>query len=472
MRNTVILSVLGMHCTAACSTSTDALSGSAPPNEIPTETPDDGVLDPLEDGNPDEGILEVDLEAKPSTKVFGEAPPTPLWTYNGTLPGPLLDAKVGTRLRVHFQNSLPESTTIHWHGIRLPAAMDGSLATQRPIAPGERFDYEFTLKDPGLYWFHPHQRSDVQVNRGLYGVIRVRGDFEPAADQERVLVLDDLKLKADGTIPEYLDDSSKMMGRGGPVILVNGKTNATLRVRPQGTLRLRIVNVANGRFFNLALPGRRLHVVGTDGGLAVPYDTERLLVAPGERYDVLVQLPAERDAALELQSLPYDRGHHSDDEPAFSVAKILLDGPPVVNPKPLAWPRREMERLPVPTELTPLVLDEVSLPTGDLAFTINGEVGHDLPPLMVRTGEVRGFDIRNASEMDHPFHLHGFFFQVLERNGRPTGSDELANKDTLVVPMKSSLKLVARFDEPGMWMYHCHILEHAELGMMGEIHVQ
>ena len=131
-----------------------------------------------------------------------------------------------------------------------------------PIPSGGTFDYRFTLKDAGLFWFHPHMRSDVQVNKGLYGAIRVRAEAEPIADQEKILVLDDIKLKPDGSIPDFLDDSSLMMGRGGNTVLVNGSADATLRFRPNATTRLRIVNAANGRFFNLALPGVKLHLNG------------------------------------------------------------------------------------------------------------------------------------------------------------------------------------------------------------------
>ena len=116
------------------------------------------------DENPDPHTLEVHLDARVATTVFGASPPTAVWSYNGSIPGPLLDLNVGDRLIVHFTNHLPESTTIHWHGVRVPAAMDGTPAMQSPIEPGASFDYDFVVKDPGLVWFHPHMRSDAQVN--------------------------------------------------------------------------------------------------------------------------------------------------------------------------------------------------------------------------------------------------------------------------------------------------------------------
>ncbi len=448
---------------AACGSGTSATS----------DPSDDSQLATVADESPDPHVLEVHLEAKVATKVFGNSPPTEVWTYNGTIPGPLLDVHVGDTLLVHFKNSLPEPTTIHWHGVRLPAKMDGSLAMQQPVPPGGTFDYAFVLKDAGLFWFHPHMRSDVQVNKGLYGAIRVRGDQEPAADQEKILVLDDLKLKPDGTIPDYLDDTSKMMGRGGNTILVNGKADATLRLRPNATVRLRLVNVANGRFFNLALAGTKFHVIGTDGGLLPkPYDTDHLLFAPGERYDVLLTAPGATGTSVDLMTEAYDRGHDSGSDPPLKVATVTIDGARVDAPAAMPSAGPAIPRLPAPSETFPLVLNEKSLPTGEVVFTINDQTFPNVPMLSVPKDGVRAFAIRNDSEMDHPFHLHGFFFQAVERNGVAVAEDQLANKDTIIVPMKSSVTLVTRFDEPGMWMYHCHILEHAENGMMGEVEVK
>jgi FtsP/CotA-like multicopper oxidase with cupredoxin domain len=153
---------------AACGSEPGAASADAEP-----------VLAVVEDENPDPQIVEVSLEARAGLQEYTGASAAPVWTYNGTVPGPLIEASAGDELVVHFQNSLPEDTTIHWHGVRVPAAMDGTLAVQAPITPGSTFEYRFQLKDPGLFWFHPHIRSDVQVEKGLHGVIRVRGDRRP-----------------------------------------------------------------------------------------------------------------------------------------------------------------------------------------------------------------------------------------------------------------------------------------------------
>jgi FtsP/CotA-like multicopper oxidase with cupredoxin domain len=442
----------------ACASVTDAES---PPARDPLE------LTVAEDTNPSPDVVEVAIAAREAEKDLGGPVPTRVWTYGGTMPGPLIDAKVGDELVVHFTNALPEPTMVHWHGVRLPAAMDGSPSVQAPVKTGESFDYRFRLKDAGLFWFHPHLRTGEQVERGLAGVLRVRGEGEPDVDDERVLVLDDVKLGDDGQFPRYVDDASKMLGREADTLLVNGVRDAELRVRPGALERLRIVNVANGRFFNLAIEGTKLTVIGTDGGrVPEPYTSDRLLVAPAERYDVLFRAP-RRDADLALTTEPYERGHDTGKNPAKRVATIRVRGEPVTADKPLPS-GRPVTRLPAPTgPAVKFVLDEGTTPAGELTFTLNGKAWPDVPAERVGVGEVRLLELENHAEMDHPFHVHGTFFQVLTVNGVP--APRLVEKDTVIVPMKGKVTAVARFDEPGAWMVHCHINEHSDGGMMGEI---
>lgn len=457
------LAIILASATLAC-TSSDGETGS--PKEDPTR------LVVATDQDPDPNVLAVSLEARESKTSYGGASPTAVWGYNGRVPGPLLDAKVGERLVVDFKNSLPEPTTIHWHGVRLPAAMDGTMAMQAAIQPGQSFRYEFRFKDPGLYWYHPHVRSDIQVHKGLYGAIRVRGPNEPTVDDEQILILDDIGLKDDGSIKEYLDDASRMMGREGNVLLVNGVPNATLRARAGGSLRLRLVNAANGRFFNLRLAGHSWRVIGHDGGfLAKPYDTERVLIAPGERYDVMVIPNGAPGSAIDLVNDPYERGHASGKRAPTTFAKLQLTPDAPLTGRVLPDRFEGVAALPVDGAATmPIALDE-AIRDGEVVFTVNGKIFPDVPEVMIERDGRRVLEVTNASEMDHPFHLHGFFFQVLSRGDAAVPLESMGNKDTIIVPAKGKLRLLARFDEPGHWMYHCHILEHSELGMMGAIHV-
>ena len=452
--------------------SSDSTPSSTPQAPQAPAAADPLALVPVVDENPDPNIVEVSLEAREGTKTYGTSPPTPVWTYNGSIPGPFIDAKVGDRVIIKFKNSLPEPTTIHWHGIRLPATMDGTMAMQNPIKPGDTFRYEFVFKDAGLYWYHPHMRSDIQVQKGLHGAIRVRGPNEPVVDDERVLMLDDVRIKPDGTLGEYLDDTAKMMGREGNTLLINGVTDATLSLRAGAAVRLRLVNVANGRFFNLRLPGHTWRIIGHDGGLLPkPYDTEHLLIAPGERYDAMLIPNGAPSTVIDLINDPYERGHESGMKPPLTVAHVRFTDEPALTGRTLPDAFPSIAALPDTAVSVPVVLNE-GTKNGELVFMINDAVYPDVPPVMVETGGLRILDIKNDSEMDHPFHLHGFFFQVLEKNGLRQPLESMGNKDTIIVPMKSTMKLVTRFDEPGHWMYHCHILEHAEGGMMGEVHVE
>ena len=435
-----------------------------------TETPAPPAL-PALTGLPDEsadpGVLEVSMRAKTSTKKYPGAKPSEVWTYEGSVPGPLLEAKAGDQLVVHFQNDLPEATTIHWHGVRVPATMDGTHLMQAPVEPGQGFEYSFALKDAGLFWFHPHMRSDVQVEKGLYGAILVRGAGEPSVDHETVLVLDDVRVNADGTFPELLDDESKMMGRQGNVLLLNGVSGPEIPMQSGALERLRLVNVANGRFFNLRLEGHTFHVIGTDGGLiGQPWDTETLLMAPGERYDVVLIPNGEPGATLTLWNDPYSRGHDSAAAAPEALATVRLGADAALPGRTLPSAFPEVEKLPTAAADIPVLLGEKLDAKGEVVFTINGQAYPDVPPVLAANGSIRTMGVKNESDMDHPFHLHGFFFQ---RQG-DTGT--LKNKDTIIVKAHESMDLTARFDEPGKWMYHCHILEHAEGGMLGELDVQ
>lgn len=415
--------------------------------------------------------LEVSLEAGEADKNYAPGRPTRVWSYNATVPGPLLDAKVGDELIVHLRNRLPEDTTIHWHGVRVPALMDGTLRTQDPVPPGGEFEYRFTLKDAGLFWFHPHVRSDEQVEKGLYGVIRVKGADEPESDRESIFVLDDVNVLPDGSLSTYLDDESKMLGRQGKTLLVNGVASPIMHWRAGSLQRFRIVNVANGRFFSLSLPGYAWRVIGTDGGrMPEPYDTKTLLVSPGERYDVMLVVQGEPGERVTLMNEPYERGHDTGKEDPMPIADFVVTDEPALSGRKLPAVFPDLERLEDGPVDQRLVLNE-GLRNGELVFTINDATFPDVPVIDIAAGSVQRIEVRNDSMMDHPFHLHGTFFQVLTTGGEATPPERLANKDTVIIPQMSSLKLAARFDEPGGWMYHCHILEHAEGGMMGEIDV-
>lgn len=434
----------------------------------------------LTDTNPAPDVVEVELVAGLSTVEYLKGKPAEVWAYRdgalpdavGKIPGPLLRANAGDEIVVHFRNELPTETTIHWHGLRLPAQADGTSSTQEPVLPGGDYEYRFTARDASSFWYHPHVRAYDQIERGLYAPMVVTGDVVPEVAADRYLVLDDVKLDADGSLNEETTELDRMLGRQGNVLLVNGQqAPVELQVAAGSRERWRFVNAANGRYFNLRIPGASLLVIASDGGLLrEPYSTDTLLVAPGERYDVLVTFEAALGGSAVLQTIHYDRGHFVPDPGPQDLLEVAY-GPSVGVPSPLPESWGALPRLTVTdtSPVRPFMLEEYEPPGLPVLFTINGEQWPDSKPVHVTQGDIEIWEVRNEAEMDHPFHLHGMFFELLSVAGKPPTFDGW--KDTVNVPQKSTVRFAVQYDPPGMWMFHCHILEHAELGMMGDLMV-
>ena len=437
-------------------------------------------LIPAVDINEDPAIVEVELVAAVGEKEYLAGKTAEIWGYRDasrsgsevTVPGPLIEANQGDLVIVRLTNELPESTTVHWHGIRLTQGMDGTNASQLPILPGETFEYRFVAGDPGSYWYHPHMMADMQIEAGLYAPLIVHGGVEPDVTADRYFVLDDIKLDADGTLVDAPAPLDYMVGRQGNVLLANGVKDAHLTVKRGARERWRFVNAANGRFFNLSLPGHTFTVISWDGGiLPEPYDVTTLLVSPGERYDVLVDLVEPASGALALQTLYYDRGHDLPDPGPLDLVAFSFSGTADESaPLPTTWGVFEPVAVTTSSAVRSFVLSEVDDGgDGKPRFYINDEAWPFNTPIDATLGESEIWEIENTAEMDHPFHLHGMFFQVLDVDGVP--QTRLGWKDTVVVPQLSTLRFAVSYSAEGMWMYHCHILEHAELGMMGAVMV-
>ncbi len=401
----------------------------------------------LIDINPDPAVVEVNLVAEPGQVELLPGKLADVWMFHdaaaeeGTIPGPLLEATIGDRIIVHFQNRLPDPTTVHWHGLRVPNAADGTPIAQMMVDPGSSFDYEFTATDAGLYWYHPHMEGDVQIERGLYAPIKINGPVAPDVSADRVMMLDDVKLEASGQLSTVTNNLDVMLGRQGNVVLVNGVTNASLDAVAGARERWRFVNVANGRYFNLDLPGHRFLVIGWDGGpLVTPYETETLLIAPGERYEVLVELTADTT----LRTLHYDRGHEIPDPGPIELVSIHVGA---AGAPPASLPETWGSVVPLPIDAsTPrvqFVLEEQESGIAEPTFSINGEHYPDSTPTLGRINDLAVWEIVNLAEMDHPFHLHGMSFQLLDDAGTVSANGW---KDTLNVPQKTT----RRFAERGM----------------------
>jgi FtsP/CotA-like multicopper oxidase with cupredoxin domain len=429
-----------------------------------------------EDINPSPTIVEVNLTAKVTDLTLLEGKTTTMWTYNGQLPGPTIQARVGDRLIVRFTNELPDATTVHWHGLRVPNEMDGAPLVQFPVQPGETFTYDFILKDAGTYWYHPHMMTHVQVERGLYGPLVVHEADPPVFDAERIVFLDDIRLEENGQRAGFhLTHPERMHGRHGNVLLMNGKVvdeEDTLAMRRGTVERWRILNSANARIARVDLGTAQWRVIASDGGLVpTPYSLEVLQIVPGERYDLEVRWDPENDsevgelrywvpvveneqvtlAPIVIQSL-----FSSDQEPMPPHDVVL---PEVILPD---WPVEDEPTIVVELEGKPGV-------TGQVQWMLNGEVYGKHTPVKVDLDSHHTIDLVNTQDQVHPMHIHGHFFQIMSRDGVPTA--EAGLKDTVLVGPQETVRLSILFDNPGQWMYHCHILEHAAMGMMGVIEV-
>ena len=433
-----------------------------------------GATSELDDTNPDPRVVEVSLTARLETLTLGDGMTYEMMTYNGSMPGPLLQAAVGDEVIVHFTNELDEPTTIHWHGLRIPDDMDGSPRIQEPVAPGETFTYHFVVPDAGTFWYHPHVRSNVQVERGLYGPIVIRDAWDASYDAERVLVLDDILVDPDSELlPPPLSSTPEVMhGRYGNVLLTNGHDITELGAEPgtQGQVeRWRIVNTANARTMELSIRGARWRVIGTDGGLLrEPYEVERLILPVGQRYDLEVSY--EDAGTVELLSHVYTT------TAAGTLTQIALPAYTVDVPEtgatlePVTSYLRP-ERAPRESNrMETITFSATSDPVRGIVWRLNGLARPTEPLFTFRQGDTVRFVLENQSGPEHPFHLHGQWFEVVSAPGEIGPQPGL--KDTLLIPGGATVEVVAYLDNPGMWMAHCHILEHAELGMMAEIRVE
>jgi FtsP/CotA-like multicopper oxidase with cupredoxin domain len=453
-------------------------SGQGSPAGQPANWDADLRMTEATDVNPDPNVVEVNLEARVQMLTVlpsgadGAAPQTPMWTYNGTVPGPLIVAKKGNRVIVHLRNSLPEATTIHWHGVRVPNAMDGSTMVQAPVRPGSTFDYSFVVPDAGTYWYHPHLDSSAQVGFGLYGALVVEDPSEPALGDELVLMLSDVSVNADGTLVPASDNGwfGDYFGREGYTLLVNGKVRPTLRMRAGVPQRWRVIDASRSKFQRFVVTGVNLTRVAGDFGLsAAPVPTTRADLTPGEREEVVAVATAPPGTSMTANWQDADRAHSGNplaDAPLFDV-KVTTD-PAASSGFAIPSALRTVAPIDVSSATARAITFDDVLVNDAGSLGINGKSSTnmaDMTTVHVKVGATEIWTVTNNTSQDHPFHMHGFPFQVLSLGGAPPAVLEW--RDTVKVVAKSNIRLAVTFDDrPGMWMFHCHILDHAEMGMM------
>ncbi len=431
---------------------------------------------PADEPKPTETVVHR-IVAAPTRLELLDGRSLDVWAYNGQVPGPILRVRLGQRLRVEFENRLPQPTTIHWHGVRLPNAMDGVPGvTQPPVPPGGSFTYEFTPKDAGTFWFHPHIRSSEQVERGLYGVLVVEDVAPPPYSQDVVWVLDDWKLTRDGAQidPAFVTRHDLAHdGRWGQVTTVNGRTDHETIVRPGERIRLRLLNAANGRVFAPDFGDLDAHVIAVDGMYTPrPLDPAGFELAPGNRLDLDLQIPL--DAAGALHTVVDVFGRSPRPIAALRVGEDAVQPVAFESPARARVPRwRDAVAVPVDLDLS---LDARRGGPFGIEWTINGEAhgdhaahGHQEPIGHFTAGRFTRMRFTNVSARLHPMHIHGSFFRVLARDGREV--DEPYWRDTVLVRPHQTVDVGLVPLDRGLWMLHCHILEHAEAGMMTLVEV-
>jgi FtsP/CotA-like multicopper oxidase with cupredoxin domain len=418
------------------------------------------------------------ITAQPARLALVNGRPTEVMSYNGQVPGPTLELREGDSVVVRFRNDLDEPTSIHWHGLHLPFMADGSPF--HPIPPGGEYVYTFTVPpgSAGTYWYHPHphQRTGYQIAKGLYGAIIVRAADDPLRHlPEKLIVLSDNRFRDDGSIdlPEpnapqaHIDFEN---GREGDVVFVSGEVLPTFTIRSGEVQRWRIVNASAARVYRLALGGHTLLHVGTDGGLFErPVPVQEIVLANGERAEVLVRGTQSPGARALLHALPYDR-YIPQTRPARwnetkDILTLVYTNEAPLTPHPVPATLRVVPALDTAAATaTRLIVLSQGMINGQLMDMDRVDISAPLDATEI-------WEIENVVGMDHPFHLHGFQFQVLSRNGVPEPFRSW--KDVVNVPKHGSARFIVRYDDyPGKWMFHCHILDHEDHGMMGILEVR
>ncbi|MGK9340241.1 multicopper oxidase family protein [Sinorhizobium meliloti] len=457
-------------------------------------------------------IRHISLRAAPgrmrlAPRPFGE---TAAWHYNGTVPGPEIRLRHGDRLRVAVENALAEATTIHWHGVRVPHAMDGvPHLTQKPIGAGERFVYEFDAIDAGTYWYHPHQRSFEQVGRGLYGPLIIEEPEPLRVDRDVTWMLGDWRLTKAGELREDFGNGHDIHhnGRVGNTVTINGRVPDGFAVRQGERIRLRLINAANARIFSLDFAGHEPIVIALDGQPVTPHAPDKGLVVlgPAMRVDLIIDMTGKGGSRASVTDRFYEGLE-------YKLVDIVYDATPL-RERPPDWPLAlPANPLPEPDLKTSsrhqvvftggmmgemvaqdmgesmgpdapggMMTDTNSMMSGMMrmmnsgaAWFINGvaadEASHDMrPALTLAKDKTHVFAMTNATAWYHPIHLHGHSFRVISRNGQPTRHREW--QDTVLISPREKVEIAFVADNPGDWMFHCHVLEHQAGGMMAVFRV-
>jgi FtsP/CotA-like multicopper oxidase with cupredoxin domain len=409
------------------------------------------------DLDPDPDLLRIELHARalPADHLSGFR-----YAYNGQVPGPTINLVLGQTLEVELINELGAGTTIHWHGLNIPNAMDGVPWQRGPIAAGERFTYRFTVNQAGTFWYHPHFNTEGQVDGGLYGALIVRDPADEPASHDLVALIDDrTEARADVSQAAGPTHGHARLKRGW---LVNGYSARRLELASGSTVRLRMINVSNHGYLKLNSDSARL-IASDQGPFLVARGATGSVLAPGDRAEFEFSLGAEGQS---LNNLPYTLyGGDSLGDPEALIELV----PSGNSAAPQALQLRAVAH---EQHADPGYADIIWTFAGSdrsAKWFINGKRFSEVEPESVALDSVVIIEVRNLSPTEHPFHLHGHHFEVLSRNG--TRSAQVEIEDTVNVRIRERVRLRLVANNPGDWMSHCHILPHAEDGMMTVLRV-
>lgn len=429
----------------------------------------------LEDQNPAENTAEFHLKAQKSTKSFLNGIETETYGYNGDYLGPIIKVKRGQQVKVHIENDLgDEDTTLHWHGLEVPGSADGG--PHSVIKPNETLTSTFTITQlAATLWYHPHliHKTGEQVYRGLAGLFYIEDEDSDKlnipkthGDNDFPLVIQDRNLRRNGQLSYELDMMSVMHGMHGDTPLVNGAYDPFLEV-PQGKVRLRLLNGSNAKIFQLNLSTHDdFWQIASDGGfLDKPIKLQQIILGPAERAEIIVDFSSYKQG---------DKIYLMDQD--ISLMSFIIGS-------------QSNGIGEIPDKLTTIEKIDPVKATVNRTFTLQG-MGHsvningkqmDMNRIdeEVQLGATEIWEITNTNSgmmgrmgMPHPFHVHGVQFQVLERNGEKPAENEQGWKDTVLLMPGEKVKIIATFKKEGVFMYHCHILEHEDAGMMGQFEVK
>ena len=426
----------------------------------------------LKDHDSDPNKAEFHLTAQNATKEFVPGKKTETMGYNGNYLGPVIRVRKGQEVSVKVKNKLDDMTTIHWHGLEVDGDEDGG--PHSGIQPGESWSPKFKIEQPAAtLWYHPHpeQETGKQVYKGLAGLFLIEDEVSERLDipkeygvDDVPLVLQDKRFNSDGSFDYDLGMRDVMNGLQGDTMLVNGAINPFLEV-PRGMMRLRLLNGSNASVYELSFSNNQsFYQIASDGGfLEEPVKMNKIVLGPAERAEIIVdfsELKKEETVQLDNKGSEFMKFKAKDESPKDDTIPAKLTTIEKMDPDQAVKTRKFVFE-----GMGPMV-------------NINGkQFDADRIDEELKMNDTEIWEISNSSGMGmmggmmHPFHMHGVQFQVLDRDGDPPPANETGWKDTVLVNPEEKVRVIATFKHPGKFMYHCHILEHEDAGMMGQFKV-